>query len=459
MKNSLFRLTAASLLIGLAAGCARKSTPLWQTIRDPAVTAQLKSFVAEKRAQADAATNAAPDGYAAYFAAAERGDWQSVSNLFGNFRKHAGQYEHTGKTDERLRGTKWQAIIEIWGTLDAFGEGDPKYSAAFANDIIHSIPPGSIYFGGTDPGRFLVTGMEKSQVNGDPFFLVTQNALADSTYLDYVRGMYGDRIYIPTADDVAKCFTNYTADAEKRMKIHQLRPGEDIKLDADGRVQVSGTVAVMEINGLLTKIIFDENTNREFYVEESFPIDWMYPRLEPHGLIMKLNRQPLEKIPDDVVGQDREYWQRYLDPMIGGWLDQDTSVSDVAAFAQRVFVKKDLSGFTGDREFLANEYPQKMFSKLRASQAGIYAWRAQQARDPAERKRMNDAADFAFRQAIALCPYSPEAVFRYVNLLISQKRFTDALAIAQSAAATPQMQGPDGSNVRALVAQLKTMAR
>ena len=33
---------------------------------------------------------------------------------------------------------------------------------------------------------------------------------------------------------------------------------------------------------------------------------------------------------------------------------------------------------------------------------------------------MNDEADFAFRQAWALCPYSPETVFRYVDLLMSE---------------------------------------
>ena len=42
----------------------------------------------------------------------------------------------------------------------------------------------------------------------------------------------------------------------------------------------------MSINGLLTKVIFDKNPTNEFYVEESFPLDWMYPHLTPHGVIM-----------------------------------------------------------------------------------------------------------------------------------------------------------------------------
>jgi len=41
-------------------------------------------------------------------------------------------------------------------------------------------------------------------------------------------------------------------------------------------------------------------------------------------------------------------------------------------------------------------------------------------------------ADFVFRQAFAFCPYSPEAVFRYVNLLLSLQRFEDAYLIAST---------------------------
>ena len=54
---------------------------------------------------------------------------------------------------------------------------------------------------------------------------------------------------------------------------------------------------------------------------------------------------------------------------------------------------------------------------------------------------MNDAADFAFRQAWAICPYSPETVIRYVNLLISQNRRSDALLVAETAAKMPEMKG------------------
>jgi len=449
-------LGAAILGAGLfISGCAKKQSASSWSLKNPETTRQLKLFVAEKEAQANAATNKIPSEFKAFFAAAAKGDWLTVSNAFVEFRKHAGQYEHSGKTNERLRGTAWQAVLETWGTLAAFGEGDEKYSTAFGEDIIESIPPGSIYFGGTDPGRFIVTALQKSHVKADPFFTLTQNALADSTYLDYVHGMYGEKIYVPTQEDSQKCFQDYMTDAQRRMQNNQLKPGEDVKQDADGRIQVSGQIAVMEINGLLAKVIFDKNPGYEFYIEESFPLDWMYPYLEPHSLIMKINRQPLAALSEDVVSKDHDYWAKLVEPTIGGWLNDDTSVTEVAAFAKKTFGKQDFSGFNCDPCFIQNAYSHQMFSKLRASIAGIYAWRLKQAAGAAEKERIAHEADFAFRQAWALCPYSMEAVFRYVNFLLEQKRGADALLVAETAAQMPAMQGKEGDQVRGLVEQLQ----
>jgi hypothetical protein len=148
-------------------GCSKKHQPLFSSLKDAVTIGQLKQFVAEKQSQANAATNEAAPGFAPFFAAAKTGDWLAISNAFLKLREHAREYENSGKTDERLRGPRWEAAKEVWGAFDAFGEGDEKYSAAFGRDIIASIPPGSIYFGGTDPGRFLVTALCRSQVSGD----------------------------------------------------------------------------------------------------------------------------------------------------------------------------------------------------------------------------------------------------------------------------------------------------
>jgi hypothetical protein len=396
-----------------------------------------------------------PLEFQAFFAMAAKGDWLAVSNAFMELRKHAGSYEHSGKTDERLGATAWQVVVEIWGALEGFGQGNERYSMVFGTNIIASIPAGSIYFGGTDPGRFIISALQKSHVRAEPFFTLSQGALPDARYLEYLRGMYGAKIYTPTDEDSKKTLQEYKQDAAYRLSKHQLKPGEDVTVGVDGKVQISGQVALIQVKGLLAKIIFDKNPGREFYFEESVPFDWMHPYLEPHGLIFKVNRQPLPGLSDEIVEQDHGYWRRLVRPMIGDWLTGDTSLDQVAAFVKTTFGEQDFSGFTGDPRFIQNAYSHRMFSKLRSSLAGLYVWRMHHATGATEKERMAREADFAFRQAWALCPDSPEAVFSYVALLMEQERVANALLVAETAAQMPSLQGHEGQTMREMVKEIQ----
>jgi len=400
------------------------------------ISDQLKRFAAEKRAQAIAAARAEaremlPE-FKSLFTAAEKGDWPALKDIWQEMWKQTSPFEIRGPRDWRVQGIQSKVVQEIIGAFENIMGGEDGYAIAFGRDIIGSIPPGSIYFGGTDPGRFVITALCRSQVNGDPFFTLTQNALADRGYLHYLRNMYGTRIYIPTEADSTNAFGEYMNDACRRRKENKLRPGEEIE-EIDGKLNVSGQLAVMSINGLLAKIIFDKNPEREFYVEESFPLEWMYPHLSPHGLVMKINRQPLAVLSEELVRRDREFWTRYILTMIGDWLHDGTSVGDVVAFIEKVHVNHDLSGFKGDPRFIQNDAPQKSFSKLRSSIAGIYAWRGGNAGSPVEKERMFAEADFAFLQALALGPRSLDALFRYTSLLASQGRTEAAVPLVESA--------------------------
>lgn len=392
-----------------------------------------------------------------YFEAGAKGDWVTATNLWSAMRKRAHQYEGTVH-DECMVTVVWSPILETDLAWTEFANWEKKHVLNFGNDIIKSIPTGSIYFGGTDPGRGVITALSRSHADGDPFFTLTQNALADGLYLQYLRLMYGGRIYTPTDEDSGESFNRYVTDAQRRLRENQLRPGEDVK-EVDGKVQVSGQMAVMSINALLARIIFDKNPDREFYIEESFPLEWMYPRLSPHGLIMKIHRQPLKELSDGMIREDLDYWRRYIRPMIGDWLDDNTPVQRIAEFSEKTYLRRDFTGFDGDPLFIKNDWPQRAFSKLRSSIAGIYAWRAENATAATEKQRMTRAADFAFRQAWVLCPNSPEAVFRYVNLLAKEKRFADALLVTETAVRFPPATGRDNSALLNLVGQLKQMQK
>ncbi len=198
-------------------------------------------------------------------------------------------------------------------------------------------------------------------------------------------------------------------------------------------MEVGGQLAVMAVNALLSKLMFEKNPDREFFVEESFPLEWMYPHLSPHGLIMKINRRPITELSSEVVQEDREYWIRFATGLIGDWLTNETSLEEVLKFVDEVYRRREPTGYKLDREYLQNECVQRSFSKLRSSIAGLYAWRVQHSQIPAEKERLLKAADFGFRQAFALAPSSPEAVFRYMSLLLGEHRIDDAISVVQTA--------------------------
>ena len=244
--------------------------------------------------------------------------------------------------------------------------------------------PYSIFFGGTDPGRFVPTYMIYSALFRPDVYLITQNALADDTYMSVERDLYGDEIWIPSKEDSAEAFNIYVEEVQSGKR----QANGDLRIE-NGRVQVTGALGVMEINGILTKMQHDHDRYRHaFYVEESYVIPWMYPYLSPHGLIMKINA---DATPYDAktAAKDRDFWDWYTrrllkDPMY----------------------RRDFAG-------------QKSFSKLRAAIAGLYN----------KQGRYREGAQ-AFREACLLYPASPEATFRYAQeCLLPFRRYEPALEL------------------------------
>jgi Flp pilus assembly protein TadD len=246
----------------------------------------------------------------------------------------------------------------------------------------------AVFFGGTDPGRFVPTYMIYSAHVRPDVYLITQNALADKTYLDTMRGLYADAIWMPTEHDNQIAFREYDDRIQREIREGKRDPSDTggLSHDAQGRVSVNGALAVMEINAIIAKQIFDRNRDlHDFYVEESYAMQWMYPYLSPHGLIMKVNHDtaPLSSA---NANADMDFWDWYVRRLLGD------------------------PGF-------AREIPaRKSFNKLRSALAGSYSWRG-------DRRR----AETAYRQAQSLYAYSPESSFRLVqDVLIPERRFETA---------------------------------
>ncbi|AKJ64316.1 DUF2723 domain-containing protein [Kiritimatiella glycovorans] len=270
----------------------------------------------------------------------------------------------------------------------------------------------AIFFGGTDPGRFVPTYMIYCAKVRPDVYLITQNALADHTYMAVMRDLYGDQIWIPSPKDTNLAFQEYI----RAVREGKMQSGGDLQVQG-GRVSIEGVGGVMKVNGILTRDIFEHNPyvteakthektrpvgsavvphepridpetghppKRTFYVEESYVIPWMYPYLTPNGIIMKLNQEPTELTPE-MVHNDMVFWDWYEDRLLS------------------------------DPKFKRDVVARKSFSKLRGSIGGLYHARG-----------MDEEAERVFRQSIRLYPLSPEAVFRLADLYQSQDRYGDA---------------------------------
>lgn len=129
---------------------------------------------------------------------------------------------------------------------------------------------------------------------------------------------------------------------------------------------------------------------------------------------------------------DREFWTRKTDTWLGPWLKANSTIVEITNFVNRIYIRNELEGFKGDSQFIRDGEARQAFSKLRCSIAGLYAWRAAHADELPERQRMSTEADYAFRQAFAICPSSAEVVMRYANLLLAARRISEALSVVRT---------------------------
>ncbi len=338
-----------------------------------------------------------------------------------NFIKLVGGCEQNGH-DFGWQFGNWQlrGAVGIKEDLQYLHDDEfEKEWAAYPNPAYPpEMGPNAIFFGGTDPGRFVPTYMIYCAKVRPDVFLITQNALADNTYMNVMRDLMGNDIWIPSQQDSNYAFKKYVED----IQAGRIPAGADVSFK-DGRVSVQGVQGVMMINGILCKMIFEANKHKhDFYVEESYVIPWMYPYLSPHGLIMKINQEQLPSLTPEMIKDDTDFWNWYCRRLIGVVTNVPMDFTpEVPQGAPVEVLSMDPQAGTqrirygGNPKFQRDVVACKTFSKLRSAIAGLYAAR-----------RMFPEAEYAFQQAIDLYPLSPEANFRLADIFMQQRKFTEA---------------------------------
>jgi len=346
-----------------------------------------------------------------FFDAVEAGNWDELESLFDSIWKR-----HQAKPPVAEIEAIWPAVLDAYGAAEQAHEWPAQKLLDYGNAILGSLRPDSVYVGGTDPGRFVPALLNGSE--GEPRIVVTQNGLADPKYLEYVQFLYGDRFAALGPEDARTAQLEYLQDARKRLEQNQLRPGEDVRLKAgelqsgfeDDAVQASGQISVMAVNERLLNKLLEKNPNLSFALEESFPLKSVNADATPNGPIMELRAQEDNPFTPERASQSVEYWREQTKQLMA------------------------------DAEFMESDYAKKSYSKLVSTQAGLLADRNYQAE-----------AEAAFQFANQLCPYCPEAIFRHVDLLLSQQRADDAARVLNNAIGAD----PKNQQFRDLAAQLQ----
>lgn len=329
-----------------------------------------------------------------FFDALEAGRYDEMQTIYKALQK-----QRENGTDRAWYGPVWRSIQEAWGAAEQAHTWPAQKLLDYGNAVLDSLRPGMVYVGGTDPGCFIPTFLNETS-DGEHHITLTQNALADGTYLDYLNFLYGDKMKTLTGNDSQRAFQDYFADAKKRFdhdqqfpdEPKQLRPGENITM-AEGRVQVSGQVAVMMINEKLIQTLMQNNPNLSFAMEQSFALTSTYANATPLGPIMELGvKDEQNALNSQRATQSVDYWR--------------TTAQQLLA----------------DPESAASTTAREAYAKMASEQAALLLDR-----------KFTAEAEQAFQIALQLQPSSPETVSRYANMLTGQKRSPEAIAIVEDA--------------------------
>ncbi|HTD87602.1 MAG TPA: hypothetical protein VK850_13575 [Candidatus Binatia bacterium] len=354
-----------------------------------------------------------------FFEAIESGNWEEIEAVWTSMSKRSGQYE--GSTHAPELDPFWPTVLDVYLTAEAAHNWPAQKLLDYGNSILGALRPGMVYVGGTDSGRAIPTLMNETG-EGEHHIVVTQNAFADRRYMEFVETLYSDRFAALTTEESDRAFAAYIDDAKKRFdhdrqfpdEPKQVRPGETVGME-NGKFQVSGQVAVMDINERMLRMLMEKNPEMSFAMEESFPFKAMMGNATTLGPIMELGVQDEQQaLTRERAAQAVDYWRATTQELLS------------------------------DSDAMASHEVRMSYSKLISSQAGMLLDRGYTAE-----------AEEAFVLANKIAPTSAEAVTRYVDLLINEGRVGDAIPIAENARSL----APEKKEFSDLVQKLQTLKK
>jgi hypothetical protein len=409
---SLRSTTNGSRVVRLAKGDTTSSKTA-----EEIVAVKLKAFSQLRRetmrAMAKHKNVAVPELVERFFDAVDSGDWAQIKAAFDAINGGEGNAGHGPKRTPEVQAL-WAPIIDTYGVAEQVHLWPAQKLLDYGNAILDQLRPGMVYVGGTDEGRWVPTLLNET-ADGDKHIVLTQNGLADGTYLEYLRFLYSDRLAALNSSESERAFKDYMADATRRLEHDekfpdepkQIRPGEQIQR-VDNRVTVSGQVAVMDINERLLKMLMEKNPELPFALQESFPLKGTYAGAAPLGPIMELQAQDRSGLTPERAAESVAYWNTLADQLRSSPDPEKQETAD------------------------------KSFSKLAVGQANLFAEHG-----------LSEQAEQTYRIALQMRGNNTDAVLGLVGLMERTGRTAEARTFMDQFARDYPKQAADLSKRRA----------
>jgi hypothetical protein len=364
------------------------------------VAAKISQFGENRRKIAAALAKRAgvevPADVTRFFDAVAAGDWPEIDQLLTEL---SGSMHGEGRRKD-LEAC-WPAVMDTFGCVDEAHKWPAEKLLDYADAVLGPLHSGMVYVGGTDPGRFIPTLVNETS-SGEQHVVITQNALADRLYLDYIGFLYGDRMAALTQQEQESAFSDYIADAKRRLEHDlkfpdepkQIEPGESVRFkDGEvGDVVAEGAISVMAVNERLLRRLMEKNPEMGFALEESFPMKTTYPGATTLGPIMELR----------ASGGGSELTREKADQAVAYWRQRSEELlSDNEEGAQASSVLAP-------------------WAKMATAQGNLFAQR-----------EMYNEAEEAYELARRIFPGSPEAMYGLANLMARRGDIEKATELVQ----------------------------
>jgi hypothetical protein len=346
---------------------------------------------------------AVPAAAERFFDAMEAGDWNEIKAQYAAISGGDSGGGTLGRPADIQ--SLWPAIHDAYGAALTARRWPAQQLLDYGYAVLDSLRPGMAYLGGTDSGRWIPELLNDTS-DGERHIIITQNALADPNYLDYVNLQYGDQFAALSLEDANHAYANYLSDYQKRLahdqqfpnEPAQIRPGESdgIKVGDDGQLSVYGPksqLSVMAISDQLLQLLLQKNPDLSFAMEQSFPLPSALAGAASLGPIMELRAAGGQNsLNADSATQSLAYWQ---------------------TTAQQLLANQEVSAAPDTLQAYSHDL---------SAQASLFA-----------RNDLGSQAEQAYQLANQLSPANPEVVFGYTTLLVNQGRLDEARQLVQTA--------------------------